>query len=166
MFNKDFTFTLWTCDPLCQDFDKVVCPNYSTEHVKINVVSQPSVRMWLYYKNICTQRKTWQEHDVKLGVTLWERDFFPNMSFPQINTVWRLLQSITVVSEALDLLGIWYEEHLSSEEDQNVSGRLSDVDLQHRHHTRFQVVCLWSLDKTTHRHTHINTTVWFIGSKL
>lgn len=62
-----------TCDPLCQDFDKVVCPNYSTEHVKINVVSQPSVRIWLYYKNICTQKKTWQEHDVKLGVTLRER---------------------------------------------------------------------------------------------
>lgn len=34
-----------TCDPLCQDFDKVVCPNSSTEHVKINVVSQPSVRI-------------------------------------------------------------------------------------------------------------------------
>ena len=34
---------------------------------------------------------------------------------------------------------------LSREEDENVTERLTDVDLQHRHHHRIDVVCLRSL---------------------
>lgn len=39
------------------------------------------------------------------------------------------------------------EQYLSSEEDQNVSRVLGDVDLQHWYNTSFQVVgfrCLWN----------------------
>lgn len=38
------------------------------------------------------------------------------------------------------------KEYLSGEEHQDVSSGLGDVDLEHRHHTGLQVICLWSLD--------------------
>lgn len=41
--------------------------------------------------------------------------------------------------------------YLPGEKHQDVSSRLGDVDLQHRHHTGLQVIGFWSLvneDKT------------------
>lgn len=42
--------------------------------------------------------------------------------------------------------------HLSRQEHQDVPGGLSHMDLQHRHHTGLQVVCLWSLVRRTQGH--------------
>lgn len=38
------------------------------------------------------------------------------------------------------------KEYLSGEKHQDVSSGLGDVDLEHRHHTGFQVICFRSLD--------------------
>lgn len=35
--------------------------------------------------------------------------------------------------------------YLSCQKHQDVSSRLGDVDLKHRHHTGLQVICFWSL---------------------
>lgn len=46
-----------------------------------------------------------------------------------------------------------YTSHLSCQEHQDIPGRLGHMDLQHRHHTSFQVVSLWSLGMRRRRVT-------------
>lgn len=46
------------------------------------------------------------------------------------------------------------KEYLSGEKHQDVSSGLGDVDLEHRHHTGFQVICFWSLDSRKQHKTN------------